>query len=794
MDSPAETKVNKKRISNIFKHSHDFLKIGRKVKSTTEAKKQKDAQVKGNGRPSGSGRKNNKQENSEKENMQTINHSTSDQQQPTLNRFSKINKVKIVADCRPGIHDNIPFNPHYLKISNNVPQIDHNNVGTQETMLQVQLLHQLINQLKELLEQERRDILGPANNLLFIHSQLSEIEISRDNTVRQASFASRDTINTLEAYFRPLNELSDEFDSHLWQLTRNIIHLANNGQASTAIARLVMVIEREEEADSSAQHAHSLYTKKSEARAIKSYRKQFLIKLRDTVTEMFEIALNKVKEFPSQLIDQLEFVYRDLKLVKEHIALQFPAHYNITCFFVLAYHENVRFWLDVVLQGELDAGSKLRLIRWVRQYYSIVVNEMQVSRDLLEPQLLDGQEQALVDDYLSLMRGKFQEWKSNLLESDIREFKQRIEEPNKDPNKMFGLTGSPILINMINQQIDVAIESTHEKILADVITEGCQVMRDVQEAWNRTLKSELASFLENKEELPGGLLEYIIALANDQLHFADFADELTKSLTPALLGEHFVRIKKDLLSVMDGYLHFSIDVIDSILSIIFDDLKEPFRKLHSSTTRNKVDHMEVIVVTLKDYTDECQMHLKPYLFNKLMSLMAQRFVIAYIQSMGNRGSRYCMPGCLERMHQDVLVAQKYFGMYLRPNELERQFDPITKIHNFISTTQEMVHLDYHALKKSYGDVPRRFLKVILSKRDDLGLLQLKNISKIIKAKELAAGQYVGEPTIFSKIEVNYESFTSEQIKNEMDTLKDDVKQMKHGLKEAFGKMKLRNRY
>ena len=62
-------------------------------------------------------------------------------------------------------------------------------------------------------------------------------------------------------------------------------------------------------------------------------------------------------------------------------------------------------------------------------------------------------------------------------------------------------------------------------------------------------------------------------------------------------------------------------------------------------------------------------------------------------------------------------------------------------------------MDYYSLRKAYGDVPRKYLKIILSKRDDL-LFSIKKINKVLKAKDAEAEEYAGELTVFSKIIVN----------------------------------------
>ncbi|CAG8625594.1 10901_t:CDS:2, partial [Scutellospora calospora] len=695
--------------------------------------------------------KHGKQNVSEKESMQTIIHSTSNQQQPTINHFPKINKV---------------------------PQINHNNVGTQETLLQVQELHQLINFLRNSLILYKQNFSNPADtgNLLFIYSQLSALELSRDNTMHEANNASQDIINVLQLYFKPLDDFSKEFIYYLWELTRNIFVLASKGHSETVIKSLARIIEE-------------LNTQKNETHITKSYKNIFFSNLSDTILERFDLFLSNFKDAPLTLLDKLDFIYNDLNLVKDEIEPQFPSHYNIRRFFVQEYHNQVYTWLNDVIQtdSDLDAGIIFNLIRWIRQYYLKIVSDMNVSQDLLEPQLLDGREQELIDYFLSIMRGKFQEWKTNLIKSDIKDFIERLHE--LDANQVTGLPGTPVLISMINQQIDLAIMSTHEKILINVIKECCQVMTDVQQTWIITLESEVRLYIEGRGE--PRLLEYIIALANDEFLCSNHIEILKIRLAPLFKSsESWDPVNDELCHVKDGFLNVVTNAISTSLCIIFNDLKKPFRKMHTSKWY-KDDPMSTIIFTIKDYLKHIKLCLNSHLFFMMIVTMIQNFVIAYIESMRNKDAKYNTPQCLNHMREDIRTAEKFFIQYVKQDEIheiQRQFDPIHKLHDFLNTSREMVHVDYYSLKTLYGDIPRKFLKNILSNRYDY--FTSKSINKIIKSKELDYGVYSGEPTIFSMIKVKDEDSTKE-LKGELDRFKGEIQQLTNGFKDLYHKYKIK---
>jgi len=102
---------------------------------------------------------------------------------------------------------------------------------------------------------------------------------------------------------------------------------------------------------------------------------------------------------------------------------------------------------------------------------------------------------------------------------------------------------------MINQQVDLAMESGHGAILARVITNVDRVMRGIQDQWTRVVDSEFKKQVEKPEEVPGGLVEYSIALANDQVKCADYAEALSARIK-SLVSEKYRVVINDLKPAM----------------------------------------------------------------------------------------------------------------------------------------------------------------------------------------------------------------------------------------------------
>ncbi|CAG8489158.1 15915_t:CDS:2 [Funneliformis caledonium] len=648
---------------------------------------------------------------------------------------------------------------HFPRI-NKISQIHRNFIATQDTVQRLQEMHLTIDQMQNMLEIEKLNILGPAKNLLFIHYQLFRLQEFRDITMYQANTSSQDDdFLTLKQYFKRLDVVSEDFLDYLWTLSKNIMNLARNEQGSV-IVRIVKVIEAEERADEKAKtaeharHSHQdLATKfksvQTSPRVIRSFRSRFQDKLHDSISELFEEFYDKYKDTPTELLDQLDFIFDDLALVFQEIVPRFPKKYNIFSVYVLAYHRHVYNILDRIVNNDPDAGTILRLIRWVRSYYKRMNKEIRISEDILEPPLLDGREQDLINDYLKLVRELVDTWMSNLMNGETNDFVERSKAPEEDGD-LYYLSGSVYMFQIVNQQIDVAVESGQGKILADVVKECCEVMLETQQTWMNLLKSELKKQIDKPDEVPPGFVDYVIALANDQIRCADFTDEVLNRLAPLLSEKYRNQINNDLEETMKGFLSVARAAKDTLLDVVFNDLKKPFSQFFTSEWYQE-DSMLLIIETIKDYTFDFCTHLNEYLKDKIMTNTLDRFIIAYIESMRNKGAKFRKPDCINRMAKDKGIAYAFFQQHIPPQELNSRFDSLTRIHTLVESPRKSIYLDYYNLKKAYGDVPIGLIEDILSKRDDLDRSQIKEIMVKAKAKAKDTGEYTGTPTIFSKL-------------------------------------------
>lgn len=644
--------------------------------------------------------------------------------------------------------------------------VHQNFVATYEKVVALQELHQKLEDARSLFEVLREDIFAPQDTLLHVHYQLFKLEEFRDQTMHQARDSPQDVIITLKKYFRNVDALSLDFTQHLWNLTRNLLELAQN-QGRTTIVKLVKIIETEEHADEkalAARHAQSSHqdvaaegTKwrlaEGSPRTIKSYRVEFHERLRESLQERFDAHYAEFRESEDWIgaFEATDFIFNELDIVFDEIVPLFPKKYKIFPWFVLEYHRHLYELLNHIVNQDMDAATILRLMRFVRDYYTTMSTQLGVTEELLEPRLLDGQEQALVDEYLKLVRSTLVDWTSNLMQSEARNFCQREEPPEIHQDGQYGMAGAVDMYQIISQQIDVAAEANQGKLLYHVVSECHKVMKDSQVMWKKLLNSEMRKQLEQPDEVPGGLVDYVMALANDQIKYADFAENTTSRIMPMVDARYKSQVEDKLNTAVDGFLQTAALTRDTLLQLVFNDIQPIFGDLFTSRWYDG-PLIASVVETLKDYCSDFQEHLNDYLFSKLVDDMLDRYLILYIESMRRKTSKFKIPACLEHMKKDVQISFNFFAKYKTVDQLESHFASVEMIHHLLESNRRMVYVDYYALRQSFPDVPLAFVEDLLAKRDDLDKTALKEIMEGIKAK---TREYEADPnappTIFSRI-------------------------------------------
>ena len=193
------------------------------------------------------------------------------------------------------------------------------------------------------------------------------------------------------------------------------------------------------------------------ARIIKHYRSKIMKNIADTIKDKFEDAYLRDQRDPIGFLENLGWIYQDLIVIERDIVACFPPDWDVYSHFVREYHKTLNATIQRLVSSEPDATALLTLHAWLKEYKSSM-KELQIPPELLEPPLLGGNEQLIIDDYLKLIVKKLDEWSANLMKTEVNEFTSRAEPPELDADGQYGTQGAVILFQMVNQQVDARSE------------------------------------------------------------------------------------------------------------------------------------------------------------------------------------------------------------------------------------------------------------------------------------------------------------------------------------------------
>jgi exocyst complex component 3 len=579
-----------------------------------------------------------------------------------------------------------------FRVISEVSQIHRNFVQTSENLDKLIKLPSQIESLAILLDSLQADLFNPRPELLAAHYQLSQLELFRNQTLQIGRSCSLEVRETLQEYFAPLDGLIKGFEEYLMSLCAHMMDLARENR-SHVVVLVVKIIEKESREDEKAaairlakkanlEGAARFQSFVANARVIKLYRPKLMERMDDSTKELFAECWSRFggasgsgREDPSSFLDRLDWVYEDLVFVKQEMTKLFPSDYNIHRFFVKSYHKHLGNILrEKVLDTDPEASILLTLYQFSQEYKKTMTKEMEIPAEWLEPSLLGGKEQSIIDDYLSLITKKIDEWTANLMSDEIGEFVSRQKAPDESAEGLYGLQYASILFQMVNQQIEVAADSGQANILVRATTHACQAMRGSQSTWLRVLEQEFRKHREAKspDDVTQGLVEYVIALANDQLKSADYAEAFQGKVEGMVSSKYKGQVKESVDNAINGYLDVSKRCTQVLVDLVFLDLRPALKDLFAFPAWYSEGIMTTVVETIRDYTADYSDRLNPNLFDVLCDDLIDRFLTVYLGGL-RRATKLRMPAAGEKVRADVEECKGMFSAYKNAEELEEKF-------------------------------------------------------------------------------------------------------------------------
>ncbi|CAK9787050.1 exocyst complex component Sec6 [Cutaneotrichosporon oleaginosum] len=637
-----------------------------------------------------------------------------------------------------------------------VSGVHRNFTQTAKMVNELQSMADKVNHLGALLEDDRAQSggpIGPSPNLLPIHFELQKLETFRNETMHEAKRGSREDKAILARWFEPLDLLTHAFESWLWEISANMIENAGAGYGGTVV-RLLKIIEFESKEDEKAvalrlvrkvaanDAASNFRSMQANARVIKNYRHKMLDAMEGRIKSKFEAEWDGCRGDDLAFIHGLdEWLFADVVRIKDDLESLFPEDFNVVEWYIKRYHRTLNGMLTRIVEAGPDAQVLLQLHAWIKKYRQTMKGEVPI--DWLSPPLLDGRAQDLIEDYVKLIITKLDEWTINLQKEETSKFRLREAEPQVTPEGLFGMDGVVDFFQLVNQQIDLSLESNQGAVLARVVTECGRVMHRVQHEWTALVASELRLSTEKRpEEVAPGLVEYTMALANDQLRAADYTEALQARLEPLVSDKYRTTITERLNEAIDGYLDAAKRCTNTLVEFVFNDLRPATSKLFTPEWYSGALSTSIIA-TMGDYMSDYQAHLNGSLFDLLIDDMLDAFLITYLTALRRAPAKSLrMPKATDRLTQDVGQAFDLFQNYRAPQDIEASFEIMKIVGSMLDASSEMFVLDWHGFARVHGP-QLAFTEALLRARDDLDRGDIADIMDALRRRVTEEG--LGEP-------------------------------------------------
>ncbi len=480
------------------------------------------------------------------------------------------------------------------------------------------------------------------------------------------------------------------------------------------------------------------------ARVIKHYRSKVMKCISESIQAKFDEVYTANERDPAGFLDDLVFIYKDLIRIESDVVPCFPPSYDVWSTFVREYHKTLNKTLNRLVNSEPEASVLLTLHAWIKEYKKSM-RELEIAPELLEPPLLEGKEQTLIEDYLQLIIKKLDEWSENLMRTEVAAFTAREEPPEVSADGLYTTSGTIIFLEMVNQQVDLALDSNQGLVLARAVEEVNRVMRSIQDRWVKLVDTEYKKHTEKPEEVPGGLVEYCIALANDQIKSADFTEALSARIEPLVSDKYRVTIHDRFNDALDGYLDVAKKYTQTLIGIIFNDLKPAVKQLFGPTWYEGT-HAQIIE-TMRDYMSDYQAYLNESLFEVLLEDLLDMYLVTYLTALVN-GAKLNMPAATERMRKDIDEAYQFFGTYKKMKELEPQMEVLDQVLSMLEASKSLAFLSYWSFAKAHGPCIQ-FVEVLMKLRSDLDRSAVSEVMDSIKRKVKEENLADRKPSFFN---------------------------------------------
>lgn len=327
------------------------------------------------------------------------------------------------------------------------------------------------------------------------------------------------------------------------------------------------------------------------------------------------------------------------------------------------------------------------------------------------------------------------------------------------------------MFSMISQQVDVAAESGQARILVGTVEECGSILKERQASWEATMREQVHLQLNeptdvkgsnssdidgtNAGGVPGGLVEYLIALANDQIKGADYAEAISGKTAGMVSKKYRNQIISTWDFVCDGFIGLAKSCIAGLISIIFHDLTPPFQELFSKSSWYKGRSIKQITDTIAEYTADCKIHLNPIIFDVFVDDVLEETIIKYLSALQhNHGVSLSIPKATDQIKKDIEALYILFSKnYEDPRHVQNQFRVFEHLLATLESDLDVLPNLFLGLRHDFWDAPLELFEAIVRARKDIDSKTAREIIATVRNQALHQSEQPAEhqqPTYLSQ--------------------------------------------
>ncbi|ODV64355.1 SNARE-binding exocyst subunit SEC6, partial [Ascoidea rubescens DSM 1968] len=474
----------------------------------------------------------------------------------------------------------------------------------------------------------------------------------------------------------------------------------------------------------------------------RNYLKFFFQNLESSINETFQNCQDHFFNINSnnntfEILNNLDWIKIDLlSAYGIQNNLKPPCRWNFFNRIFQIYYDKCQTILSKLIDMEPETLIILNILDFDKDFTSFCKNDLNLKKNELKSIIGEETKEKLLSDYLDLIINKMNDWMNNLIKNENKTFIERKNAPETDGEGFLGLEGSNIAAQMFRQQADVAAGSGQGKILSGVVVDFCKILIKRQNNWSNILKDEVSKLImvNNREtknnnedgetnpedEVPGGLIEYIIALGNDQLRGADMIESVRNKYVKMVSKKYQDEMEENLNLALDGFINLSKQSLEAIILIMFDDLKPPYSEIFTKKWYNESGtEAQQIVSTLLEYIVDFKTFINPILFDIIIEDIIDELILKYIQALNNQDNHSFSNGNEKKKTKNIEKIKLDIGIFYKSlsefyGDLQNKFRMFEYLIDFIflEDVDELVE-KFKELVNDYNDIPLEFMKQIL---------------------------------------------------------------------------------